>query len=115
MTIMVPGPLHPDLFGGMTPIMTEVEVRAFEVAATWVEHHGRTLTVLARDEVEAKVLARRQAVSAATGDVEDFNVDLTDEIDEGDFRVTETEIAWYCKTMGRINAQSVCSVTGRTR
>ena len=69
MTIMVPGPLHPDLFGGMTPIMTAVKGRAFLVRVAWSTrccgHYAMTaaddewFTVVAADEDQAEEIAAR--------------------------------------------------------
>lgn len=114
MKIVVPGPLHPDFFDGMTPIMTEVEARAFEVEVTWVERHSRAPVVLARDQTEARALARRQVVSEADGDVDDLETSIPYELDHEDW-VTDAEIERYRKAVGRMNAKSVCSVTGGAR
>lgn len=52
--IYVPGPLHPDLFGGDTPIMVPVEFekKLFRVSIT--ETKSRTYLVVADDQREAE-------------------------------------------------------------
>lgn len=55
------GPMHPDLFDGETPIRQPVTLRLYEVDVEYVIEEQGLVTVLARDETEA----RRGAVRAA--------------------------------------------------
>ena len=76
----IPGPLHPDLFGGETPIMVPCEglPAVFGVEVCWpagAEIECRKLTVLARSHGEAAHLAldvsrRTNSVCAEVVDVQ---------------------------------------------
>lgn len=52
-TYLVPGPMHPDLFDGETPIMVPTKLKAFRVQVTWVERHREAVYVLAENADQA--------------------------------------------------------------
>jgi hypothetical protein len=61
-TIYVNGPMHPDLFGGETPIRIKkkLELHAFMVEVTWNTPEQTTVIVAGKDEEDAieKAMAR---------------------------------------------------------
>lgn len=72
---MIPGPLHPDLFGGATPMMLEIPgAVGFVVRLQWEQvertEYDASVHVLARDEDEAEEIARDLAKSNGLIDVD---------------------------------------------
>lgn len=55
--IMMAGPLHPDLFDGMTPIMIPMEGKAFSINASWVTRGEADFIVVANDKKQAEEIA----------------------------------------------------------
>lgn len=55
--LVIPGPLHPDLFDGATPVMVPLDkpLRAYEVEVAYAvtERESRTVMVAAHNEEEA--------------------------------------------------------------
>lgn len=55
--LYVPGPLHPDMFDGETPILVPLKnpPRAYEVRVSYrvIEHDSRAVRVAARNKTEA--------------------------------------------------------------
>ena len=113
MTIMVPGPLHPDLFGGETPIMTAMKVRAFDVHATWNEPRSERYTVVAADEEQAQAVAERLVDDDCFDDAEGLNFDI-EEIDDPDV-ISQHMLARCSKILGEINAKPTPTTARRAR
>lgn len=112
MTIVVPGPLHPDLFGGETPIMTPMQVRVFEVHATWNEPRRERYTVVAADEEQAQAVAER-LVDDCTDAFEGLYFDI-EEIDNPDV-ISQHMLARCSKILGEINAKPTPTTARRAR
>lgn len=59
--ICIPGPMHPDMFDGETPVMIEVDAALYRVELSWLRRTGRNaaftrhmnIDIGARDESEA--------------------------------------------------------------
>lgn len=92
MKFFVPGPLHPDLFGGMTPIMVEENLYPFTVKINYDCPKSTSYRVVASDENEAEEFAEflweesnldcefREAIAKKdTGEID--KCDLTDYLD----------------------------------
>lgn len=112
MTIMVPGPLHPDLFGGMTPIMTPVKGRAFLVRAAWVARDYTHYTVVAADDAQAEEIAAR-LVEREHHDARDMEFATEELFNPGCVSAHDAEVSQ--KILEEINAEPTPTTFGRTR
>lgn len=83
--LYVPGPLHPDLFGGETPLMVPLQevprVYGVEVGFTVTTRESVRLDVAATSEEEAARLALEQAEDQAAEDEDDFDVEDVEALD----------------------------------
>lgn len=78
--MLVPGPNHPDLFDGESPVMLALDkpIKAFEVRVSYAvtEHESRTVMVAARNAEEAARIAVDRVESR--GDDNDHDHDAED-------------------------------------
>lgn len=81
-TIIIEGPLHPDLFGGETPIMTAVPVeeagRFFRVHVEYMAPADEILMVVALDANDAEKVARAIMKDEYGSEVEIEDVEVTE-------------------------------------
>lgn len=105
MKIVVPGPLHPDFFDGMTPIMTEVEGRAFDVKVTWTTTTSERYTVVAENEEQAREIAEVMAERDAIDSPDEFEYEI-EELDDGE-GATLADVEASRKILEEINAKPV--------
>lgn len=97
MEIYIPGPMHPDLFDGETPIMVPGEFSLFDVDISWTvtEIFEETFTVAALNEEDAAQLARKAAEHHNEGDgfeVQSIEINVDDDISDED---RELALAFY--------------------
>lgn len=94
----VPGPLHPDLFGGETPITIPVkagDLKVFQVRVSWLECYRdyQHITVAAPNENAAQQAALQYAEERELGeDAEDYEVEGCDRLDR--LPTEEEALAW---------------------
>lgn len=98
-TIYEPGPMHPDLFDGETPIMVPRKLRAYRVPVKYhipvVEFESDTVVVFANDAEEAERIAIEVVKERADVDAEEFEAEDADELDNHE--ITERDIAEHIK------------------
>lgn len=103
--LTIPGPLHPDLFDGETPIRVPIglPLKVYQVAVTYVVHENERQTVMlaARNHQEASRLALTLAESRADENEDDFDVEDCQELDGVEPEQTHID-AWYTSGGGRL-------------
>lgn len=94
----VPGPLHPDLFGGETPITIPLragDLKVFQVRVSWLECHRDScrITVAAPNENAAAQAALQHAEDQDPfHDGDDYEVETCDRLDR--LPTEEEVLAW---------------------
>jgi len=82
---LIPGPSHPDMFDGESPIMLPLDkpLQAYEVSVTYLvtEHESRTVVVAARNEEEAARLAQQRVEDHACEEDHDHDVEMVTLLD----------------------------------
>lgn len=85
--VFVPGPMHPDLFGGETPIMIPVKApNVYEVkvgftrTVTRTESDSMEICLAAYTKDEAKKAALEQAEEDASSDEDDFEIESIEKL-----------------------------------
>lgn len=77
--LVIAGPSHPDLFGGVTPIMVELgkPLHAYEVEVAYAvtERETRTVMVAAHDEEEAARIAVERVETTACDNDRDHDAE----------------------------------------
>lgn len=112
MTIMVPGPLHPDLFGGETPIMTAVKGRTFLIHASWVTRDDAHYTVVAKDEEQAEEIAEQLVEREANGTSCEIEFDTVELFNPENVSAHDVEVSQ--KILEEINAKPTPTPFSRT-
>ncbi|KAB7624350.1 hypothetical protein [Alkalilimnicola sp. S0819] len=96
--IYIPGPLHPDLFGGETPVMLPSDApKVFRVEVSYLvaERRSRTVTVAAANRTEGARLAVQAVEDRAHEDDHDHEVDDIEALDRAP--TTEEMEAWKAR------------------
>lgn len=82
--LYVPGPMHPDLFDGETPIQLPVEIppRLFQVEVSFsvTKRRSRRVTLAATSEAEAARVAVEWAEDDADDSEDDFEVEEVEDL-----------------------------------
>lgn len=75
-TVVVAGELHPDLFGGMTPMMVPMEfedLAVYRCRVSWTERNYSVVDIVATSEEEASAKAEDYFAEREDGD--DYETD----------------------------------------
>lgn len=76
--VMMPGPLHPDLFDEMTPIMVPAKVGLYTGVVSWVEPQCKPVVLIAPDMKTAEQWAKQDAENSLDPDACEIQVELND-------------------------------------